>query len=153
VERLGGRVSMTGFVTDEIREGGRRKGFRGTTLDGDDFLLAHVDSPSAIRVGPYGVELEGLETIGVPALEAGPGTGLVVLDEIGKMESFSDAFRQAVERLLASDTPLLATVAAHGVGFVKRVRRDNRVELVRMSRRSRDSMVGEMLRKLERSRA
>jgi nucleoside-triphosphatase len=150
VERLDGHVPMTGFLTEEIREGGGRVGFQGRTLDGTTFRLAHVDVGGPYRVGPYGVDVAALESIGVPSLEPREDTGLVVVDEVGKMESFSEAFRAAVERLLAGPTPLLATVAVHGVGFVKRVRHDSRVTLVKMSRASRDAVIGDLLRRLAR---
>jgi nucleoside-triphosphatase THEP1 len=94
------------------------------------------------------VSVEDLDAVGVPALSAAAGTGLVVLDEVGKMESFSAAFRDAVERLLAGEVPLLATVAAHGVGFPKKVRHDPRIVLVKMGRESRDAVVGDILRRL-----
>jgi len=151
VDALSGEVAMSGFWTEEIREGGKRKGFRGRTLDGRDFVLAHVDSESDLRVGAYGVEREGLETVGVPSLAPGDNTRLVILDEVGKMESFSKPFREAVESLLAGDKPVLGTVAAQGVGFVKRVRKDPRITLLVVSPRSRDAMVGEVLRRLARA--
>jgi nucleoside-triphosphatase THEP1 len=150
-DALAGEVAMTGFLTEEIREGRKRKGFRGTTIDGREFVLAHVDSESEIRVGAYGVEREGLESVGVPSLTPGSDTRLVVVDEVGKMESFSKPFRDAIEGLLAGDKPVLGTVAAQGVGFVKRVRRDPRVTLLTVSPRSRDAMVGEVLRRLARA--
>ena len=56
--------------------------------------------------------------------------------------------RLAVEALLGGDVPLLATVAAHGVGFPKKVRNDPRIALVKMGRESRDAVVGEILRRL-----
>jgi nucleoside-triphosphatase len=148
VERLRGSVRMTGFLTEETRDGARRSGFRGITLDGREFVLARANRNSQYQVGPYAVSTEELDGIGVPALAPGPGTGLVVLDEVGKMESFSAAFRQAVEDLLAGDVPLLATVAVHGVGFPKKVRQDSRIVLVKMSRKSRDAVVGDLLRRL-----
>lgn len=148
VERLRGSVPMTGFWTEEIREGDRRTGFRGVTLDGREFLLADIRKSGVARVGPYGVVLEGLESVGVAELRPGTGVRLVVVDEVGKMESFSPAFREAVVALLASPLAVLGTVAVHGVGFPKRVRQDRRVELVRMSRASRDAMVGDVLRRL-----
>ncbi len=148
VERLAPKVALTGFWTEELREGASRTGFRGVTLDGRDFLLAHVREKGVARVGPYGVVLEGLERVGLEALRPTSSTRLVVLDEVGKMESFSTAFRETVEALLASPVPVLGTVAIHGVGFPKRVRQDRRVELVRMTRASRDAMVGDVLRRL-----
>lgn len=148
VEALKGAVPMTGFVTEEIRGRGGREGFRGVTLDGRTFILAHVESRSEFRVGRYGVETEGLEQWGVPALEPRAETALVVLDEVGKMESASTRFRAAVEALLEADVAVLATIAAHGVGFVKHVRHDPRVTLMKMTRASRDAVVGEILRRL-----
>ncbi len=139
---------MTGFLTGEVRRDGRRVGFRGVTLDGRAFALAGAGSASGVRVGPYLVATDELDAIGVPALEPGPGVRLVVLDEVGKMESFSEAFRDAVDRLLAADVAVLATVAAHGVGLPKRVRHDPRVTLLRMRRESRAGFVGEILRRL-----
>ena len=148
VERLRGSVPMSGFVTEEVREGARRSGFRGVTVDGRMFTLARAGAAGDVRVGPYGVITAELDAVGVPTLEPGEGISLVVLDEVGKMESFSQPFRHAVEALLASDVPVLATVASHGVGFPKKVRNDPRVTLVRMRREARDGMVGELLRRL-----
>jgi nucleoside-triphosphatase THEP1 len=148
IDRLRGSVEMSGFLTEEFLEAGRRKGFRGVTLSGQEFLLADRDLESPMRVGPYGVGLEGLETVGLDSLRPTAQTRLLVLDEVGKMEAFSETFRERVLELLDDPTPLLATVAVHGVGFPKRVRQDPRITLVRMRRRGRDAMVGEILRHL-----
>ena len=69
VRRLEATTRMQGFVTEEVVEAGRRRGFVGRTLDGQSFLLADRESEGPLRVGPYGVELEGLETVGLSALE------------------------------------------------------------------------------------
>jgi hypothetical protein len=44
---------------------------------------------------------------------------------------------------------VLGTVAVHGVGFVKKVRHDPRVTLIRMTRASREAIVGDLLRRLK----
>ena len=104
-------VPATGFYTVEIRAGGRRLGFRAVTLDGQEAILAHVDIRSRHRVSRYGVDVAAFERVALPSLIPGLPTCLVVIDEIGKMECFSAAFRQAVLRILDADTPLLATIA------------------------------------------
>jgi nucleoside-triphosphatase len=128
VESLRGRIPVTGFFTEDLREEGRRVGFRGVTLDGRDFLLAHIRNSGSARVGPYGVDLSGLETTGLESLSPRAGY-LFVVDEIGKMECLSEAFKTRVAELLEGDAPLLATVAAVGVGFVKRARNHSRAKL------------------------
>ena len=151
VDHLRGRVPLSGFLTEEIRERGHRIGFRGVTLDGADFLLAHVGISGSSRVGPYGVDLAGLESVGITAMRpAAPGT-LVVVDEIGKMECLSPAFKTEIERLLDDETPLLASVAAVGTGFVKTVRKHPRVKTFTLTRGGSATMAVEIERALERA--
>jgi nucleoside-triphosphatase len=146
VERLRGRVPMTGFITEELRESGRRVGFQGVTLDGRTFALAHVRTGGSLRIGPYGVDLAGLESIGLDALTPHQPGVVVVLDEIGKMECLSEAFKTRVAQLLEDDTPLIATVAAVGVGFVKRVRNTAHAKHFTMTRGESEGMAGEIAR-------
>lgn len=46
-------VSVSGFLTWELREGGERVGFMVETLDGTRGMLAHVGSSGGPRVGRY----------------------------------------------------------------------------------------------------
>ncbi len=149
VKRLRGRVPMSGFYTEELREAGRRVGFQGVTLDGKTFALAHVRTGGPLRIGPYGVDLTGIETVGIEALSPPDARTLVVLDEIGKMECLSRAFKERAQSLLDDDTPLIATVAAVGVGFVKKVRNSNRAKMFTMTRGESEGMAGEITREVE----
>ncbi len=81
-----------GFYTEEIRVQETRVGFRLVSLDGQHGILAHVHSESPLRVGRYGVNLDCLESIGVPALcRAKLTKHLIVLDEIGLMQLYLEA--------------------------------------------------------------
>ncbi len=88
-------------------------------------MLSHVDFPGPYRVGKYGVNLENLHRVGLPALEAfccRPGVDLVVVDEVGKMECLSARFIEAMERLWAQPVPLLITVAEKGGGYMAAIK-------------------------------
>src|SRR5574340_1044429 len=87
VERFPGQA--TGFYTREVREKGERVGFEIVTLDGQVAMRSHRAFPGPHRVGKYGVSLENLHRVALPALDAAPGIDLVVVDEIGKMECLS----------------------------------------------------------------
>ena len=50
-------VPAGGFYTQEVREGGTRKGFEIITLDGRRAILAHVNIRGPKKVGKYGVNL------------------------------------------------------------------------------------------------
>jgi nucleoside-triphosphatase len=100
-----------GFYTKEIRESNIRVGFELCTLKGEKGLLAHKDIESRFRVGKYKVCLEFLEEVGVKAIEEGiENKGIIVIDEIGKMELFSKKFKQIVFKALDSKSKVLATI-------------------------------------------
>ncbi len=101
-----------GFYTRETRGAdGRRTGFEIVTLENEVATLAHVRIAGPHRVGRYGVDLEALERVAVPAIErAVAAGGLVVIDEVGKMELLSTGFQRAVVEVLRRHRPLLGTI-------------------------------------------
>ncbi|NWV03455.1 NTPCR triphosphatase, partial [Ptilonorhynchus violaceus] len=115
-------VPIDGFYTQEVREGGRRTGFDVVTLSGNRGPLSRVslssDSTSRreYRVGQYVVDLVSFEQLVLPMLRNVNHGGdtekrICVIDEIGKMELFSQAFIQAVRQTLAgSGTVVLGTI-------------------------------------------
>jgi nucleoside-triphosphatase len=132
-------LPLGGFVTEEIREGRRRSGFRIETFAGRRGVLAHVDLPGPPRVGKYGVDLEAFERLALPTLEP-PAGGVTVIDELGKMELASARFRDAVGALLDADVALVATVHAFRHPFTDELKRRPGVELVRLTRANRDEL-------------
>ena len=103
-------VPVAGFTTGELRIGGRREGFVVEAVSGAREVLAHVDLPGPPRVGRYGVDLAALERVALPALREPGASGVVVVDELGRMELASAAFRAAVVELLGRDVAVVATV-------------------------------------------
>lgn len=112
LEELG--VETGGMRTPEIREKGRRTGF--AVLDvrcGRRGVLASVGRGRGPRLGRYYVHLGELEAVGVRAIMEAlddEKVKLVVIDEIGKMELFSEKFKDAVDRCLSSRKPVLAVL-------------------------------------------
>jgi len=153
LERLSG-WRVAGFYTRELREQGRRVGFEAVTPDGRRVLLAHRDSRSPHRVGRYGVELAGFERLVKEELSRSPSSvDLFVVDEIGRMECLSPRFVAAVQNLLASPVPVLATVAQKGRGPIAEVKHAPGVELLQVTPSSRDGLPQEILNWLQRLRA
>jgi nucleoside-triphosphatase len=117
------RHKLAGFYTEEIRKGGVRSGFRWMRLDGESGILAHIDIKSSAKVGKYGVDIAGFEKNVAPVLDPDlTGVQLFVIDEIGKMECFSEKFVDAVRRLFHSNRSVLATVAQKGSGLISEVK-------------------------------
>ncbi len=117
-------VPFCGFYTRELIRDDKRIGFVINNLRGERGIFAHIDSDSEIRVSKYGVELDVLEIIGVAELERctrDVERKVIVIDEIGKMELFSDKFKSAVIRALDSPFPVLATIMVRGDEWVESI--------------------------------
>ncbi len=124
----------SGFTTDEIRGPQGRLGFQARRLDGHTVVLAHVSFRTPFRVGRYGVDIAAFEQEILPALDLSRRTSaFFVVDEIGRMECFSAAFRSLVWTLLEDERPLLGTIALHGPEWADRVRRRSDVEIVEVT--------------------
>jgi len=138
-----------GILTEEMREGKRRVGFHVIDVSTDErAVLAHADRRDGPKVGQYRVDVPSFERSGVAALDrAAEREGLIVVDEIGKMELFSEGFRSAVERIFASSQPVLATVPLRRPPFVAELER--RASAVReVTRANRDQLAESLLREL-----
>jgi nucleoside-triphosphatase len=136
------RLAAGGFYTEEMRESGGRQGFRLVTLDGRSAMLAHIELKSPYRVGKYGVDVASLEQVGVAALRrAIQEYPVVVIDEIGKMELFSEAFRQAVLEALESGKKVLGTIMLKPHPWADEIKRRPEVNLVWLSRDNRQQVL------------
>ena len=131
-------TTLAGFVTEEIRDGGRRVGFSIETFGGERGTLAHVERPGPPRVGRYGVDLGEFEGLALPALRV--SADVVLIDELGKMELASEAFRDAVTELLERETPVVATVHTFRHPFTDRLKARPDAEIARLTRANRDGL-------------
>jgi nucleoside-triphosphatase len=134
-------IDVAGFVTHEVRERGRRVGFAVERLDGRQRgTLAHVELPGPPRVGKYGVDLEALERVALPALLGPPKRSVVVLDELGKMELASEAFREAALRLFDASVDVVATAHVFRHPFTDALKRRPDVERLQVTRATRTAL-------------
>lgn len=100
-----------GFFTQEVRKAGERIGFNIYALDGRRGILARKVMKSRFKVGEYSVSLKDLEEIAVDSIkEALQEHKIVIIDEIGKMELFSEKFKEEVLRALNSENKVLGTI-------------------------------------------
>jgi nucleoside-triphosphatase len=140
-------VPVGGFVTEEIREGRRRVGFRIETVAGDRGTLAHVGFRGPPRVGKYGVDLDAFEELALPALSSAPSDGVTVIDELGKMELASAPFRDVVLELFGSSRPVVATIHVYRHPFTDELKRQPGTKLLTVSRKARDRLPAEVAKR------
>ena len=121
---LGKRERIGGFYTEHILAGRMRKGFMMRTFDGQDRVLASKGMKSPHQLGKYGVDINALENVGIPALKLALMTkDLIVIDEVGAMEMMSERFRQTLLECLTSTKPVLATIRAASQPFSDQVKK------------------------------
>ncbi len=146
-ELLHGRVS--GFYTEEIRDArGERTGFGVTSLQGERGALARKGPGPGPRVGSYRVDVGDFERVALPSL-APETPGVLLIDEIGKMECRSEEFVRAVGRAFDSEAAILATIPSRGGGaFVEGIRRRPDVETIVVTPGNRGALPGQLAARL-----
>lgn len=141
--------SAFGFYTEEVRVEGTRVGFILRTLGGEERLLAHVDFGGRWRVGKYGVDIDTM-WMGIREIERGiRERGLIIVDEIGKMELFVDEFKEILLRVLNGDHSLLATMGMIDDPFVNKIRQRRDTECIALTRQNYSSIKAVVLRRLK----
>lgn len=140
---------VSGIVTPEIRKDGQRWGFKVVNIkNGRAAIFASVEMKPHV-VSKYGVHIEHFEEIAVPAIEEGiKSNSIIVIDEIGNMELFSDKFRKLV--LKALDTKrVLATISLKTKNeFVDKIKSRNDVKVHYLTRANFDRIEKEIKHEL-----
>ncbi|EDL96761.1 similar to RIKEN cDNA 2310079N02 (predicted), isoform CRA_a [Rattus norvegicus] len=160
-------LPVDGFYTQEVRQGGKRIGFDVVTLSGAQGPLSRVGSQplpgkADCRVGQYEVDLASFEQLVLPVLRnAVPSCGLrhrvCVIDEVGKMELFSQPFIQAVRQTLS--TPgiiVLGTIPisrGKPLALVEEIRKRRDVKVFSVTRENRNSLLPDIVAVVQSSRS
>jgi nucleoside-triphosphatase len=142
---------MGGFITEEVRHLGERIGFEILTIpEGRRGLLAQKGIPSSFRVGRYGVDIRVLEELGCQAILHAKTSGkIVTVDEIGKMELFSETFRTMLIDVLDSPQKVLATIMERSNAFGNRIKKRSDARLLHLERKNFENLYQEVLHWLD----
>ncbi len=113
ISARGGDLSASpiigGMRTEPILEGSERNGYRIIDIrTGDSEIMAHRDINSRLRVLGFGIDIEAIERLSIPAIEYAKNyCEVIVIDEIGKFAVESEGFVNAVRSALEVDKPTL----------------------------------------------
>lgn len=148
-------VDVTGFYTEEVRDGDRRAGFDlvlvhpGTAGHEDRrprVPLARVDLDSEVRVGRYGVDTEAVGAHALPTLER--HADVVVVDEIAPMELATPGFDDAVERVLEGRNAVLATLHQGEHAYARHLRQRDDTTVTEVTPENRDELPSQLAARL-----
>lgn len=104
--------SVGGMLSRDVRSYGNRIGFEILDLSsGKQGWLASIRQEEGPRVGKYRVNIDDLDRIGVHAiLVADEIMDVVIIDEIGPMELFSERFIAAVKQVVEGRKLVVCTI-------------------------------------------
>lgn len=137
------RTSICGFITEEVREKGKRVGFKLKNLNsGEEGWLAKVDSDSSVKVAKYGVMVDAVDKFS-QGLDC-QSSQLCIVDEIGPMELKSKQFIQLIEHLLSTNISCIFTVHLKSKHkLVEKVKKE--CEVITLDESNRDSLVNKVV--------
>jgi len=130
----------TGFHTEEIKKNNKRVGFLMKTLDGKEELLGHENIKSRFYIRRYGVSIENVETLAVPSITPQSEDEIIIIDEIGKMECFSEKFCEAAVKALNARNVVLGTIAVGGTEFIREVKDRKDIRIYEVTAQNRDEL-------------
>jgi nucleoside-triphosphatase len=142
-------VTVGGFLTREIREEGERVGFTVEEIGGSSALLAHVALAEGPMVGRYHVNVAAFENLALHAIGWVAQQGHVaIIDELGQMELFSQAFVEAFNWLLGQAIPLVATIHARHHPITDAIKQLPGIELLEVSQGHADELLADLTSRL-----
>ncbi|XP_054163146.1 cancer-related nucleoside-triphosphatase homolog [Oppia nitens] len=161
------RFTVKGFYTQEVRSATEERiGF--DIIDITNPLnrkqLARIDFNSGPKVGKYFVDLHSFESIAIPLLniskeeiellDKSNKQMILVIDEIGKMETFSDVFRKSVRQMFDNEVTtksyrIMATLPVkRNVQLAEDLRRRSGSDEIHINRSNRNSMADRVVNML-----
>ena len=106
-----------------------------------------------IAIGRFGVDIAAFEQIGLMALEkatrlARDQVGMVIIDEIARMELTSPGFAQATEAMFAGPLAVVVTLHVHEHPVTDALKRRHDIEVVNVTETNRDSLPARLFHQL-----
>ena len=149
LKKLNGNA--VGFYTEDYRDKktNKRKGFKIITSDGKEGVLADVNLDSKYRVGKYGVSIKEFEKLVIPILEEALNSKekIVIIDEIGKMEFFSEKFKELVNKIIENpEIKVIATISQKDFHpLIKKFKNLPYVKVIEVTKENRDVLPEEII--------
>ena len=108
--------------------------------EGEIYRLAGFDADK----GGLVCDIQVFERDGVRLLSGSADAGLIVMDELGFLESDALCFRKAVLDILAGETPVLGVLRLGDIPWHREIKRNPLVKLIDVSEKNRDALPQEL---------
>ena len=102
---------------------------------------------SQFHIRRYGVDIHNIEEIAIPAITPIKNQ-VIILDEIGKMECFSEKFMQAALTALNSPNIVIGTITLGGTDFIQQVKQRQDIVIFEVTLDNRDQLPDTILARI-----
>jgi len=110
---------ISGFITTDLTSEGKRIGFNIIDINTkEERIFASKNIKTDFKFGSYYLNIKNLDEILNKVLKR--NYDILIIDEIGKMEFYSDNFKEKIDNLIKSETKILATLHRDFVEKYKR---------------------------------
>jgi nucleoside-triphosphatase len=144
--------TVGGILSSEIIERGARVGFELIDLlDGNRGVLSHIHQREGPMISKYRVNLIDLNIVGAAAVrKAIDRADVIVIDEVGPMELFSQPFKEAVRMALASSKSLLGTLHRSASDpLASEIRGSSRIKVIEVTVKNREELPATIVKALQ----
>jgi len=139
-----GKENCTGFYTEEILDpkSYERTGFKiHSLLDNKTCILSSIESTSKLRISRYGVEIDNFENLVLPVLKGAMNSNkIIIIDEIGPMQMYSDKFKSLLLQLEESNKKIIGTIFYDSFSFIDDFKNKPNVQIVELTLQNRDNI-------------
>lgn len=140
-----GIMPIVGTVGREMTDDtGQRLGFEAVTMDGRSRTFAHTQQfqDSSSKIAEFFVDVAAFDEFCVPELQKGlhNKNALVIIDEIGRMQSFSELYMQTVRELLNNETAVLGTIVFDDEPWSREFKQHSEVVLLTVTEQNREAL-------------
>jgi len=147
---VGLKCEKYGIVSKEIRDDkGQRVGFKAIAMDSREKIFAHKTFVKSkfIVGGKYHVDVEAIDGFVVPELETGIGKerSLIIIDEIGRMQFYSDKFLETARKIFEGEINLLATIVFDDEPKSREFKNHPDVILIEVTKENRAELPGALI--------
>lgn len=140
-----------GILSPEIREHEKRLGFTIKDLmTGREETMAHKEADSTMLVGSYKVLAQQVDAVCGEAFPyAFQHADVIVVDEVGPMELFSQGFKHFLKQTIQQKQPLVAVIHPKAnKGFVRTLLRSTNSTFYKVTPENRETLPGLLFEQL-----
>ena len=129
-----------GFLTEEVVDGGKRRGFKIIDSYGRSALMASKETGGDVRVGSFKVFKEVLDEFS-EGLKEIPKGALLYIDEVGPMEIKSEKFQNLILDFLESENLFIGTIHQKSDDlFIRIIKEMEGIEMIEITNENRDQI-------------